>query len=110
MGTGEILGELEHHVLLVTLRREGEAYTAALVEELEAQTNREVAPSSVYITLKRLERKGFVRSELRTGDAPGQLRERRFFAATEAGVEALRESRERYVRLWDGLDARLAEG
>lgn len=106
----EILGEFEHHVLLAALRRAGEAYTAALVEELEERTGREVAPSSVYITLKRLERKGLVRSELRTGDGPGQLRERRFFDVTGDGVTALRESRNRFVRLWEGLDAVLAAG
>lgn len=110
MGASEILGEFEHHVLLVSLRRNGEAYTAALVEELEDRTGREVAPSSVYITLKRLERKGLVRSELRTGDGPGQLRERRFFTVTEAGLAAVRQSRERFVRLWEGLDAVLGEG
>ncbi len=109
MTGGEIQGEFEHHVLLATLRLEGKAYTSSLVVELEERTGREVAPAAVYIALRRLEKKGLVKSELRTAVRQRQRRERRFFRVTKAGVRALRESRMRLERLWDGLEPRLAE-
>ncbi|MFW6079270.1 MAG: PadR family transcriptional regulator [Gemmatimonadota bacterium] len=110
MVAGEIQGEFEHHVLLAALRLEGRAYTSALVVELEERTGREVSPAAVYIALRRLEKKELVRSELRTGEEGGRRRERRFFRVTPAGVTALRESRAKLRRLWEGLDPRLAGG
>lgn len=110
MGTTEIQGEFEHQVLLVTLRLGEGAFTAAIVTELEDRGERSVSPAAVYVALRRLENKKLVRSELRTGDEQGQLRERRFFVTTDAGVEALRQSRARLGRLWEGLESVLAEG
>lgn len=110
MGTKGIQGEFEHHVLLVAARIGPGSYTAALVVEIEERTGREVSPSAVYVALRRLEKKGLVRSSLRTGDGPGPLRERRFFEVTEEGVRALRESRERFLSLWEGLEPVVGEG
>jgi DNA-binding PadR family transcriptional regulator len=102
-----IQGEFEHHVLLGVARLGEDAYTAQLVTELEERTGHGVSPSAVYVSLRRLEDKGLVASELRSGDAPGALRERRFFRLTEAGAEALRRSRAHLVRLWEGLEGLL---
>ncbi|MCG6987321.1 MAG: PadR family transcriptional regulator [Gemmatimonadetes bacterium] len=110
MSASDIQGEFEHQVLLATLRLGENAFTAAIVVELEERTQRSVSPAAVYVALRRLEKKKLVRSELRTGDQPGRLRERRFFVATEDGVTALRESRARLGRLWEGLESVLAEG
>lgn len=108
--SGEIQGEFEHHVLLAALRLEGRAYTSTLVVELEERTGREVSPAAVYVALRRLEKKGLVRSELRTGEEEGRRRERRFFRVTGTGVTALSESRAKLHRLWEGLEPRLAGG
>ena len=72
----DILGEFEHHVLLAAVRLEGEAYSAAIVQELERRTGRDVSPAAVYIALRRLEDSGFATSELRTGEDGS--RERRY--------------------------------
>lgn len=106
----DLLGELEHQVLLAVLRLGQEAYSASIVEELEERTGREVAPAAVYIALRRMEEKGMATSEMRpSGDADGG-RTRRYFRVTAAGRQLLRESRRRLVSLWDGLDAALEEG
>jgi DNA-binding PadR family transcriptional regulator len=110
MGVPEIQGEFEHQVLLVTLRLGDSAFTAAIVTELEDRAQRSVSPAAVYVALRRLEKKALVRSAMRTGDGPGQLRERRFFSVTSDGVAALRASRARLGRLWEGLESVLAEG
>ncbi len=109
MTESSIQGEFEHHVLLAAARLAPDAFTAAIVDELESRTGREVSPSAVYVTLRRLEAKEMVRSEKRAGDAVGQLRERRFFEPTERGVQALRVSRSNLRRLWEGMESILAE-
>lgn len=104
----DVLGEFEHQVLLAVLRCEGDAYSVPLVLELEERTGREVAPAAVYIALRRLEEKALAESELRSPEDGG--RSRRYFGVTEKGVEQLRESKRRYVSLWEGLDPVLEQG
>src|SRR5688572_33274639 len=56
------LGEFEQIVLLAIAHLQGEAYGIPIVEEIERRTGRSVARAAVYITLRRLEEKGFVSS------------------------------------------------
>ena len=104
----DVLGEFEHQVLLAALRLEGLAYSSTIVLELERVTGREVAPAAVYIALRRLEDGGFTASELRPPPEGG--RERRYFRVTESGLRLMRESRRRFVALWDGIESALERG
>jgi len=105
----EVLGELEHQVLLAVLRcGADDAYTVPIVLELEERTGREIAPAAVYIALRRLEEKGLARSDLRAPDGGG--RARRYFLVTGEGLDQLRESKRRFDSLWEGLDLAAEEG
>lgn len=104
----DVLGEFEHQVLLAALRLTDAAYSTTIVLELERVTGREVAPAAVYIALRRLEEGGFATSELRPPPEGG--RERRYFRITPAGLDLMRESRRRYVALWDGVESVLDPG
>ena len=103
----EVLGEFEHQVLLAVLRCGEGAYSVPVVLELAQRTGREVAPAAVYIALRRLEEKDFATSDLRSPEEGG--RSRRYFAVTDPGLNQLRESKRRFVRLWEGLDPVLEE-
>jgi len=103
----DLLGELEHQVLLAVLRLRDDAYTAPIVTELEERTGRPTTLAAVYIVLRRLEEKGLVRSDLRAGE--GDARARRYFSVTQRGVERVLEARAAYERLWEGLEG-LREG
>ena len=107
---GAIQGEFEHLVLLSTMRLGEGAFTAAIVTELEERTGRDVAPPAVYVALRRLEKKEMVTSLMRRGSDEGQLRERRFFEVTDAGLSALRDSRAQLSRMWEGYETVLGEG
>jgi DNA-binding PadR family transcriptional regulator len=63
----------------------------------------------VYVTLARLEEKGYLRA--RAGEANGDRggRPRRYLRVTGEGVRALRASRATLLRLWNGLEAVLGE-
>jgi DNA-binding PadR family transcriptional regulator len=101
------LGEFEHMVLLAILRLGEESYSVPVVFELEERTGREVAQSAVFIALKRLEKKGFLRSRLDDHAVKETGRVRRYFALTVAGEEKLRDTREALVSLWEGVVTRL---
>ncbi|MGD2067470.1 MAG: PadR family transcriptional regulator [Gemmatimonadota bacterium] len=101
----EVLGGFEHQVLLAIMRLDEEAYTVPVVRVLEASTGRSVGPSAVYVTLRRLEKRGLLTSEL-VAPAEGEGgRNRRVFRITPEAVTQLRDWRRELDRLWDGLEA-----
>jgi DNA-binding PadR family transcriptional regulator len=97
------LGELEHQVLLAILRHGGESYSVPVVLELEERAGRDVTQAAVFIVLRRLEEKGFLRSRMEEDSG----RSRRYFRITASGMYRLRESRQTLLQLWEGLDAAL---
>lgn len=98
------LGSFEEQVMLAVLRTGVEAYGMQVRRELEAVTNRAVTVGSVYITLDRLEAKGFVTSE--RSPARGEAASRRLFSVTPPGARALAETRAMRERLWEGVELR----
>lgn len=104
--TRKTLGDLEHQVLLATLRLKGEAYSVSVVLEIEERTGREVAQSAVFIALRRLQEKGLLRSSL-FEQVGTRGRDRRYFDLTPAGLERLREMRQALCGLWEGFTAEL---
>ncbi|MGD2071031.1 MAG: PadR family transcriptional regulator [Gemmatimonadota bacterium] len=100
----DVLGGFEHRVLLVVLQIGEGAYTAAVVEELERRTGRQAAPAAVYIAMQRLEKRGLLRSAVRTDPAAGDRRPRRYFRATPEAIEVLGEARRELTALWTGLE------
>lgn len=102
----DALGDLEHQVLLAAFRLEGRAYSVSVVMEIEERTRRSPSQSAVFIALRRLEEKGFLRSHLEE-KTPESNRTRRYFRTTPAALERLREMREALLGLWDGVTAEL---
>lgn len=101
MTSREYLGEFEHVVLLALARRGGPAHGAAIYREILETTGRDVSIPAVYVTLKRLERKGLVASKM-TGPSDGR-RGTRDYVVLPPGRKALARSRALLERLWDGL-------
>jgi PadR family transcriptional regulator PadR len=102
------LGEFEHVVLLSILRLGDEAYAVSIRDEIARCTGRDVSRGSVYITLDRLETKGYLRSRLADATAERGGRAKRYYALRPRAVEALKESRRALVALWRGLESALA--
>jgi DNA-binding PadR family transcriptional regulator len=83
------LGELEQLVLLAVVRLEGAGYAVTLRDEIEARTGIALGRGTVYVTLDRLDRKGYVTS--RMGDPTPERggKARRTFQITAPGRRAL---------------------
>ena len=107
MGREGYPGEFEQMLLLAALRLGEDAYGVRLGRELEERVGRRVSRGSVYVTLDRLEAKGWIESEtVPSGGARGG-RPRRVARVTPDGMVALRRSREALLDLWDGLEEAL---
>ena len=97
-----LLGELEQLVLLAMIRvaaDEADAYAVSIRDAIDAHAGIELSPSSVYVTLDRLERKGYVRSWLGAPTAERGGKAKRCFEATAAGRRALAEADRAVSRL-----------
>jgi len=101
------LGEFEQLVMLaiVHLSRLGDVYGVPIVEEIERRTGRQVADAAVYVTLRRLEKKGLVSSWKGDPTAERGGKARRCVEVSPAGRKMLRASRSALDRMWQGLDA-----
>lgn len=102
------LGELEELTLLALLRQSGEATGADVREELSTRAERRVSPSTVYLTLMRLEEKKLCTSwKGEPEPVPGGKARRQYMITTE-GIEVLERCRDVRARMWEEFD-RLAE-
>lgn len=100
-----LLTELEELTLLIVAALGEDAYGVAVQRRLERDAQRRIALGAVYAALDRLERKGYVVSEF--GEATPQRggRRKRMFAASAAGIRALRSARRTRERLWQSVEA-----
>jgi PadR family transcriptional regulator PadR len=99
----DALGEFEQSLLLAIAHLGDEAYGVTIRNEIETRTGREIAIGALYTSLGRLERKEYVRSTMSAPTAQRGGRSRRHFTLRPAGAAALRQSRERLARMWEGL-------
>lgn len=103
MAKGSHLGDLEELVLLAVLRLGQDAHGAAIRKELKARAGRSVSISTIYVTLMRLEEKGYARSWKGEPTAERGGKAKRHYAVSPAGVEALEKVRDVRERMWDGV-------
>ena len=103
------LGEFEHVVLLAIMRLGDDAYAVPVRDEITRCTGREVSRGSIYITLDRLETKGYLRSRLADPTPERGGRAKRYYALRPRAVDALKESRRALVALWRGLESALGQ-
>ncbi len=99
----ESLGEFEHLILLSILRLGPDVYGVPVIREIENRAGRTVSHAAAYLTLRRLEDKGWITSRL--GDPTPQRggRAKRFFSLESAGVRRLHDARNVLLEMWDGV-------
>lgn len=104
MGETGRLGEFELMVMLAVMHRRDDAYGVTIADELEERSGRATSRGALYVTLKRLEEKGYLTSRLARADESRGGRRRRYYAPTPDGVVAVTEAREAMRRMWHGLE------
>lgn len=100
---GEHLGELEELVLLTVGSLINEAYAVLILEEIKANTSRKMDVTAIHSVLRRLEKKGFVSSEMGGASNERGGRRKRFFTLTKAGRAVLDQTMELRYSLYQKL-------
>ena len=94
------LGEFEMLVLLAILQAGDDAYGSAILEQVHQRGGRSVARGALYVTLERLDAKGYVASRAEAGPPVRGGRPRR----RPTGLALLRRSLEALGRMREGLE------
>jgi len=104
-----LLSEVEQLVLLAVLRIGDGAYAVSIREELAERAGVELTRGSIYVTLERLERKGYLRSRFSDPTPERGGKARRCFAVEAAALPRLRRAQRSLQRLWEGVDLGVEE-
>jgi PadR family transcriptional regulator, regulatory protein PadR len=103
------LGEFEQMVLLAILQLGADVYGVPIVEEIERRTGRSVARAAVYVTLRRLEKKGLLESWMGEPTEERGGKARRMVRVRPEGLRAVGESRRAMEAMWDGLEVQTGD-
>ena len=77
-----------------------DAYSVAICDELERQTDRSTKLGVVHAVLNRLEEKGYVKSKLGEATSARGGKRKRYYTMTNTGKAALIKSKELRDQLW----------
>lgn len=94
-----LLGELEQLVMLAIAPLNGDAYAVSIRDHIEKHTGISLGRSSIYVTLDRLERKGYLKSEMGDPTPERGGKAKRCFAVTATGARALTEAERAISRM-----------
>lgn len=101
-----LLGGFEQLVLLTVLHLDrDDAYAVPIRAQLAERLDRRVSRGALYTALDRLERKGYLISEMGDPSPVRGGRAKRFYTVSSAGREALQGTRALLLDLWQGLDS-----
>lgn len=100
----ETLGEFEVLVLLAAMRLGEEAYGLSIAEEISRTAGRSASRASVYVTLRRLEKKGLIATRHEDAEDAPSGKPRRFVRVRPQAVKRVGEARRALQRMWDGLE------
>ena len=100
---GEHIGELEELVLLTVGALNREAYAVLIMEEIKSTSRRTMDVTAIHSVLRRLEKKGFVASEMGGATDERGGRRKRFFTLTQAGRSVLDETMDLRMSLYSKL-------
>jgi len=99
-----VLGDFEQLVLLALVRLGPEAYGATIRREIEQRTGRRLSIGAVYVTLRRLEFKGFVVSRIGEPTPERGGRRKKHMALLPAGRRAVAQAYRTFTMMADGLE------
>ena len=97
------LGEFEELVLVTVIVLKEDAYGVEIKRELEERLKETLSVGSIQSALKRMEEKGFLKSEFGEATAVRGGKRKRIYTATPLAVQTLEEIKEVRTQLWASI-------
>lgn len=99
------LGEFEELVLMTVIVLQSEAYGVEIKRELEARLNETLSVGSIQSALKRMEEKGFLKSEFGEATQKRGGKRKRIYEATPYAHQVLQDMKDVRSQLWAAMPA-----
>jgi PadR family transcriptional regulator PadR len=99
----KLLTRQEELILLAILRLGSRAYCVPIFDQIEEVTGRKSTLGSIYITLHRLEKRGYIESQFGAPTPERGGKSKRFYKVTDPGIKALQAIKKVEKAMWDGL-------
>jgi len=109
VGNAKSLGEFEHLLLLAILRQGNDISAMDVAGELRRRAGREPARGTMYVTLDRLEQKGYLSSIMGDPTPERGGRAKRLYTVTPSGLQALRSAGRALQAMWQGQESLLED-
>lgn len=97
------LGEFEELVLLAVAALQQEAYGVEIKRELESRLKEKLSVGSIQSALKRMEEKGFLKSEFGEATQKRGGKRKRIYTTTSYAHKVLKEMKDIRAGLWDAM-------
>jgi len=95
-----LLTKQEELLLLAIFRIQKDAYLVNIREHLKEHAGKEWAFGSIYITLEKLCRKGFVKSRVGAPTSTQGGKAIKYYDLTDSGIRILKENKRLHDRMW----------
>lgn len=100
----KILTKLEENVLLAILKLHNNAYIVTIKLSLEKFLGKDISFGALYLSLNRLIREGYLRTEIGEAVAQKGGRAKKYYRLTKTGVLKLQEIHDLQRKMWAGFN------
>jgi DNA-binding PadR family transcriptional regulator len=100
---------MDENVLLIILRLKENAYIVTIKNSLDDYLGKNVSLGTIYLSLKRLTREGYLRTEIGMSVSKKGGRAKKYYRLTKEGISILNEMQRLQRLLWKDFDE-LVEG
>ena len=97
------LGEFEEIVLLTVAVLFDEAYGVAIKKEIESHLGRNISVGAMQSALRRMEKKGYLKSRFGEPTRERGGKRKRYFTVTPYGKKALEYAKDVRLTLWNAI-------
>jgi DNA-binding PadR family transcriptional regulator len=95
-----LLTKQEELLLLAIFRIQKDAYLVNIREHLKEHIGKEWAFGSIYITLEKLCRKGFIKNRIGTPSSSQGGKAIKYYDLTKSGIRILKENKNIHDKMW----------
>jgi DNA-binding PadR family transcriptional regulator len=95
-----LLTKQEELLLLAIFRIQKDAYLVNIREHLKEHIGKDWAFGSIYITLEKLCRKGYVKNRIGSPTASQGGKAIKYYDLTESGIRILKENKRLHDKMW----------
>lgn len=99
----KLLTRTEEFILLAVWKLGDDAYSIPIQEKLNDITDKDWSLGGIYMPLERLEKRGYLRSELSDSTPERGGRQKRIYSLTPSGTKALKHAYEVQQSIWSGV-------